>query len=92
MQKQLHKLQGHRHHLMENSDGSDEEEDEDDDEEMTRDEFNLNKMIVIVTSAGKVRSFKWWREVTLSDIKSVSWERKGNNCWNCKQVFISYIC
>ncbi|XP_071146157.1 ER membrane protein complex subunit 1-like isoform X1 [Mytilus edulis] len=59
LQKQLHKLQGHRHHLMENSDGSDgEEEDEDDDEEMTRDEFNLNKMIVIVTSAGKVYGMK----------------------------------
>ncbi|XP_052082314.1 ER membrane protein complex subunit 1-like isoform X2 [Mytilus californianus] len=59
LQKQLHKLQGHRHHLMENSDGSvEEEEDEDEDEEMTRDEFNLNKMIVIVTSAGKIYGMK----------------------------------
>jgi hypothetical protein len=39
---------------METEDGTVEEEDDDEDEEMTRDEFNLNKMIVIVTSAGKV--------------------------------------
>ena len=54
LQKQLHRLQGHKHHVMETEDGIVEEEDDDEDEEMTRDEFNLNKMIVIVTSAGKV--------------------------------------
>ena len=32
----------------------DENDEDDDDEEMTRDEFNLNKMIVIATSSGKV--------------------------------------
>jgi hypothetical protein len=39
---------------METEDGTVEEEDDDEDEEMTRDEFNLNKMIVIVTSAPQI--------------------------------------
>nr|XP_022343072.1 ER membrane protein complex subunit 1-like isoform X1 [Crassostrea virginica] len=53
IQQQLQKLQGHRHHHHDTEamaeSGSDEE-----DEDLTRDEFNLNKLIVLVTGAGKI--------------------------------------
>lgn len=51
--KQRLRTPRHQHHL------DDEEEDEtdieDDEDFLTRDNFNLNKMIVAVTAAGKVR-------------------------------------
>ncbi|XP_069121270.1 ER membrane protein complex subunit 1-like [Argopecten irradians] len=46
---QMQKLQGHRHHGILETDAIEEEE-----EELTRDEFNINKMIVVVTAAGKI--------------------------------------
>ncbi|OWF43072.1 ER membrane protein complex subunit 1-like [Mizuhopecten yessoensis] len=48
---QLQKLQGHRHHSVLEADALEEDEEE---EELTRDEFNINKMIVVVTGAGKI--------------------------------------
>ncbi len=43
------------HHL---SDREDDDDDDDDDDYMTRDNFNLHKMIVGVTGAGKVRTVR----------------------------------
>ncbi|KAJ8320425.1 hypothetical protein KUTeg_002012 [Tegillarca granosa] len=54
--QQVHKLQGHRHHHVLDSDTMDDEEE--DEEELTRDEFNLNKMIILVTAAGKIFGIK----------------------------------
>ncbi|XP_041378601.1 ER membrane protein complex subunit 1-like [Gigantopelta aegis] len=52
----IHKLQGPRHQhapMMDDDEDVDDEEDEDD-EDLTRDEFNLHKIIVVVTEAGKI--------------------------------------
>ncbi|XP_060066687.1 ER membrane protein complex subunit 1-like [Ylistrum balloti] len=49
--QQLQKLQGHRHHGILEADAIEGDEEE---EELTRDEFNINKMIVLVTGAGKI--------------------------------------
>lgn len=56
IQQQLQKLQGHRHHHHD-TEAMAESGSDDDDEELTRDEFNLNKLIVLVTGAGKVIEF-----------------------------------
>ncbi|XP_065936544.1 ER membrane protein complex subunit 1 isoform X2 [Magallana gigas] len=53
IQQQLQKLQGHRHHHHD-TEAMAESGSDDDDEDLTRDEFNLNKLIVLVTGAGKV--------------------------------------
>ena len=48
---QIHRLQGPKHHsVIDTVTGVEDDEDE----EMIRDEFNLNKMIIAVTSTGKV--------------------------------------
>ena len=51
-----HRLQHHKAHHRGNSLDEEEgdNEDDDDDDELTRDEFNLHKMIVVTTAAGKV--------------------------------------
>lgn len=60
MQYILQRIQGHRHHQPSTSVDVDEEmeieedDDEDDDEDLTRDEFNLNKIILAVTKPGKL--------------------------------------
>lgn len=57
-------MKGHRHHQPSSSVDDDEEieieddDDDDDEEELTRDEFNLNKIILAVTRPGKVRQAK----------------------------------
>lgn len=56
IQQQLQKLQGHRHHHHD-TEAMAESGSDDDDEDLTRDEFNLNKLIVLVTGAGKVSEF-----------------------------------
>ena len=59
-------MQGHRHHQPTSSVDEDEEleieedDDDDDDEDLTRDEFNLNKIILAVTRPGKVRIEMFW--------------------------------
>ncbi|XP_056008838.1 ER membrane protein complex subunit 1-like isoform X2 [Ostrea edulis] len=53
IQQQLQKLQGHRHHHHD-IEAMAESGSEDEDEELTRDEFNLNKLIILVTGAGKI--------------------------------------
>ncbi|XP_071110229.1 ER membrane protein complex subunit 1-like [Haliotis cracherodii] len=52
----ISKLQGHRHHSsMVAHDNEDLENEEDDmEEELTRDEFNLKKIIIAVTASGKI--------------------------------------
>ena len=47
--QQIHRLSGIKHHHA----VFDEDEDGDD-EDLLRDDFNLNKMIILVTAAGKV--------------------------------------
>lgn len=56
IQQQLQKLQGHRHHHHD-TEAMAESGSDDDDEDLTRDEFNLNKLIVLVKGAGKVSEF-----------------------------------
>jgi hypothetical protein len=51
---------------METEDGTVEEEDDDEDEEMTRDEFNLNKMIVIVTFITCLHIYNYTEHVYLA--------------------------
>ncbi|XP_062611133.1 ER membrane protein complex subunit 1-like isoform X1 [Saccostrea cucullata] len=53
IQQQIQRLQGHRHHHHD-IEAMAEGGSEDEDEELTRDEFNLNKLIVLVTGAGKI--------------------------------------
>ena len=52
-----HKAMGHHLHrniIDRNDAGDDVNDDEDDDDDLVRDSFSLHKMIVAVTSAGKV--------------------------------------
>lgn len=58
----IQRMKGHRHHQPSSSVDDDEEieieedddDDDDDEEELTRDEFNLNKIILAVTRPGKL--------------------------------------
>ena len=49
--QQVHRLSGIKHH---HAVFDDLEAEDDDDEDLLRDDFSLNKMIILVTSAGKV--------------------------------------
>ncbi len=58
MEHLIHKLQGHRHHasmVSHEAEEDMEESEEDTEEELTRDDFNLNKIMILVTGSGKVR-------------------------------------